>query len=219
MKKTKSFLLILLLVATQSSFAQKVFTEGTLQYKVAISGISDPQAQAMMQNMAMKIYIKNGKFATEMNMGMGTTKTIMVSENKYVTLMDMMGQKMKYTMDKKQFDDKKLSDDSYEVILTDDTKVIAGYTCKKAIIKTKDGKSFYAYFTTEISRGDKSNYNGPYGKIDGVLMEYSIERKGNTMTMTCTNIDFTPVSDDVFLIPESGYTEITMDQIMKMGGM
>ncbi len=219
MNSIKTFFTILLLISAQTIFAQKVFTEGTLKYKVNISGVADPQAQAMMQNMVMSTFIKNGKFATEMDMGMMKTRTIMQSEDKYVTLMDMMGQKFKYTMDKKQFEDKKLKDDNYEVTVTNDTKVIAGYNCKKAIIKTKDGNSFFAYFTDELTRGDKENYNGPYSKIKGMLMEYSMEKKGNTMTMTCTNVDFKPVSDDVFVIPETGYTEMTMDQIMKMGGM
>lgn len=37
------------------------------------------------------------------------------------------------------------------------------------------------------------------------------------MTMSCTSIDFKPVSDDMFVVPESGYTEMTMDQLSKMG--
>ena len=219
MNRIKTIFAVLLLVATQNTFAQKVFTEGTIKYTVSMSGINNPEMEAMMQNMAMTVFIKNDKFATEMDMGMMKTKMIMVSEDKYVTLMDMMGQKMKYTMDKKQFEDKKLKDDRYEVTVTTDTKVIAGYTCKKAIIKTKEGKSFFAYFTNEITRGDKSNYNGPYGKIEGMMMEYSMEQKGSTMTMTCTAVDFNTISDDVFVIPATGYTEMTTDQIMKMGGM
>ena len=218
MKNLKSLLVLFLLIASQSSFAQKVFTEGTLTYKVSVSGVTDPQQQAMLQNMNMSMYVKNGKFATVMDMGMGKTRTVQTADDKFVMLMDMMGQKIKMTMDKKQYESKrKVNDDDYTVTLTEDSKVIAGYNCKKAIIKTKDGKSFYAYFTKDIVRSGKSDYNGPYAKIDGMLMEYTMEQKGNTMTMTCTNVNFDPVSDDVFLVPESGYTEMTFDQISKMG--
>ena len=217
MKNLKSLFVLFLLAASQSSFAQKVFTEGSITYKVSVSGVTDPQAQAMMQNMNMTIYIKNEKFASVMDMGMIKTRTVRLDDNKFVMLMDMMGQKMKMTMDKKQYDTKKLSPDSYTVTVTEDTKVIAGYNCKKAIIKTKDGKSFFAYFTKEISRGEKSTYDGPYSKIDGMLMEYTMEQKGNTMTMSCTSVDFKPVADDMFTVPETGYTEMTMDQLAKMG--
>ncbi|GDX51161.1 hypothetical protein LBMAG27_02080 [Bacteroidota bacterium] len=217
MNRIKTILAALLFVTAQSSFAQKVFTEGSITYKVSVSGVTDPQAQAMMQNMMLSIYIKNDKFASVMDMGMIKTRTVRLDDNKFVMLMDMMGQKMKMTMDKKQYDSKKLNPDSYSVIVTEDTKVIAGYNCKKAIIKTKDGKSFYAYFTSDLKRATTSTYDGPYSKIDGVLMEYTMEQKGNTMTMSCTSIDFKPVSDDMFVVPESGYTEMTMDQLSKMG--
>ncbi len=219
MNRFKIILSILLLVIIQKTHGQKVLTEGTIQYKVTVSGISDPQTQVMMQNMVMNIYIKNEKLITEMDMGIIKTKTIMESPNKYVTLMDLMGQKIKYTSDKKQFEDKKLKDEKYDVIVTDETKIIAGYNCKKAIIKTKDGKSFFAYYTNEISKEDKTNFLSPYGKIDGLLMEYSMEQKGNTMTMLCTSIEFNPISDGFFIIPESGYTEMSADQIKKMGGL
>ncbi len=215
----KNVIAIIFLVVTHSVVAQKIVTEGTIKYNVEMSGISDPQAQAMMQNMKMSIFVKNEKFATEMDMGMMKTKTIKTTDNKFVTLMDMMGQKIKYTMDEKQFEDKKLKDDSYEVTITADKKIIAGYNCKKAIIKTKDGKSFFAYFTNELSMGGKSDYNGPYNKIDGLMMEYSMEKNGATMTMSCTEINLNSISDDVFAIPTSGYTEMSLDQIMKMGGM
>ncbi len=217
MKNLKSLFVLFLVATSQSTFAQKIFTEGTLTYKVSVSGVTDPQAQAMMQNMNLNIYIKNDKFATVMDMGMIKTRTIRVDDNKFVTLMDMMGQKIKMTMDKKQYDTKKMNPEDYTVTVTDDSKVIAGYNCKKAIIKTKDGKSFFAYFTNEIKRDGTTTYSGPYSKIDGVLMEYSMEQKGNTMTMSCTSVDFKPVSDDMFVVPASGYTEMTMEQMQKMG--
>ncbi len=217
MNRIKTIFTVLLLVAAQSTFAQKIFTEGTLQYKVSVSGVSDPQAQAMMQNMVLSIFIKSDKFATVMDMGMMKIRTVRLDDNKYVMLMDMMGQKFKMTMDKKQYETKKMNPDNYTVTITDDTKTIAGYNCKKAIIKTKSGESFYAYFTTELKRGGTTTYDGPYSKIDGVLLEYNMEQKGNTMTMTCTSVDLNPVSDDMFTIPETGYTEMTMDQIAKMG--
>ena len=130
MNRIKTIFTVLLLVAAQSTFAQKIFTEGTLQYKVSVSGVSDPQAQAMMQNMVLSIFIKSDKFATVMDMGMMKIRTVRLDDNKYVMLMDMMGQKFKMTMDKKQYETKKMNPDNYTVTITDDTKTIAGYNCK-----------------------------------------------------------------------------------------
>ena len=109
MNRIKTIFTVLLLVAAQSTFAQKIFTEGTLQYKVSVSGVSDPQAQAMMQNMVLSIFIKSDKFATVMDMGMMKIRTVRLDDNKYVMLMDMMGQKFKMTMDKKQYETKKMA--------------------------------------------------------------------------------------------------------------
>lgn len=218
MKKILSLIALMIFSATQFSFAQKTLTEATVVYKMNMTGpgMDDPQAAAMLQNMMVSNYFKNGKFASVMDMGIMKTRTIMKSDGNFVTLMDMMGQKFKIAMDKAQYTDKKkVKDSEYDVRVTEEKKVIAGYNCTKSIIMTKKGKSFDVWLTNEIT-GDASKNIGPYSKVNGMLMQYSMEEKGNTITMTCQSVDFSPVSDEVFTIPE-GYTEMTLDQMAKMG--
>ncbi|MEZ4936303.1 MAG: hypothetical protein R2799_01780 [Crocinitomicaceae bacterium] len=60
-----------------------------------------------------------------------------------------------------------------------ETKEIAGLTCKKAIGKYVDGSNpdFTVWYTTEL--GVKSpNFYNPYATIPGVLMEFEMERFG-----------------------------------------
>ncbi|HAP02415.1 MAG TPA: hypothetical protein DCQ93_10910 [Bacteroidetes bacterium] len=217
-KRFFQFAILIALLPLFSS-AQKIFTEGSIKYKMSVSGVDDPQSSAMLQNMMMTFYIKNGKTATEMDMGFVKNKTIEVDENNYVLLMEMMGNKYKVTMNKPQMEARKNmpKDSDYEITVTNDTKVIAGYNCKKAIIKmNKDNQTFYAYFTDEI-KSAASQSNSYYGKINGMLLEYSFGEKGMTMTMTADSISFDPVSDDVFTVPATGYTEMSLDQLKKLG--
>ncbi|MCB0478208.1 MAG: hypothetical protein R2799_16205 [Crocinitomicaceae bacterium] len=60
-----------------------------------------------------------------------------------------------------------------------ETKKIAGLTCKKAIGKYMDGSNpdFTIWYTEELGV-EKPNFYNPYAKINGVLMEFEMERFG-----------------------------------------
>jgi GLPGLI family protein len=58
---------------------------------------------------------------------------------------------------------------------TDETKKIAGFTCRKAIITLPSkNETFTVYYTDEITL-KRPNSTNPYHKIDGVLMEFELK--------------------------------------------
>ncbi len=107
------------------------------------------------------------------------------------------------------------------VELLSETKIVAGYTCKKALVTVnEDGvtSTFEAYYTSEL--GSKmANFDSPvYKDIDGVLLEFVFSSKGINMKFTATSIEKKNLSAKDFEIP-SDYTLTTQDELKsKFGG-
>jgi len=65
--------------------------------------------------------------------------------------------------------------DDMEIVETDETKMIAGFLCKKVMIKLPaSNELFSVYYTDEITL-KHPNATNPYKKIKGVLMEFELK--------------------------------------------
>ncbi len=223
MKTQSKFLLFFLIsvfvFAGYGKAEAKDFT-GVIIYSITYEGDDiDPQTAAMMPK-TMKIFIKGNKSRMEMNTGMGNTVVIFDADKKdAVTLMDIMGQKFAMTMTAEEIESQVAEAPDVNVEVTDETKEIAGYTCKKAIVKEKgeNGSEHIVYFTDELGSG-VLNYNNPvYKDIDGVMLEYSSSQESMTMKFSAIKVEKKKVSDKDFEIPE-GYKVMTMDEFKNMFG-
>jgi hypothetical protein len=59
--------------------------------------------------------------------------------------------------------------------------------------------------------------NGPIEKIDGSVLEFSLNQSGMKINLSAKEILKQPVSDDLFLIP-TGYKRMSSAELMKMMG-
>lgn len=202
------------------SLSAKEF-KGIITYKVTVSGpgITDEVKAMMPKSMTLKV--KGNKSRSEMVMGMGTTISISNAETKTSTvLLDMFGQKMaiQTSMDEIQ---KELSESpNYTVTVTDETKDILGYTCKKAVVKSDEGTEMYVYYTDEL--GDGSTYfdDAQFKDIKGLMLEFEMPDASMSMKFTAVDIEKKNIDDSEFEIPE-GYQVKTKDEVKSMfgGGM
>ncbi len=190
-------------------------TQGVVKYIIDVSGVSDPTAAAMLKDTKTTLTIKDGNSRVDMNGTMFQT-SIINADKKSTMLFEMMGQKYKTDFTKEMEEGRTMKDNSYTVELTNETKTIAGYLCKKAIIKTKDGKSYDVFYTDEIP--GNLNKAFPYQKLKGFPMEYQMDSKGTIISYVVTSIDFTtPVSDEVFKVPD-GYDKMPEAIVKQLGG-
>lgn len=220
----KLFLAVCLFASTAVAFAQKSF-EGKIVYEMSFPGMEIPPDQAAMMPKEMVIMIKNKKSRVEMQMGMGMNQiTISDGDKKEATmLMDMMGNKMAIKMT--EADMKKKSEKEGpepEVKQTNETKTIAGYSCKKAIItgKGKDGEEYTmpVWYTEELGANPQWN-NSQMKGIKGVMLEYEMKQQGMGMKFTAKTVSKESVPDSKFVVPD-GYKQMTMEEFQKsMGGM
>lgn len=211
MKKTLLSLAIVL-GTTLMLNAQKF--EGKITYSIEYDEI--PEALEAYESMLPKestITIKENKSKLEQNMaGMGSSSVISDSKaNTGVMLINMMGQKVAVKMTKEDIEAEKKEAPKSKTVLGTETKVIAGYKCKKATVKNADGTEVVVWYTDLIpTLGGANNKTG--GDIPGFPMEYSVDGgNGMALTMSVSKVSQEKVADSSFEIP-AGYEEMTMEE-------
>ena len=104
--------------------------------------------------------------------------------------------------------DTKLGYEDYkieDIIYSDETKIIANYTCKTATIKS----NYSEKPETKIYYTDKIKINFPvmmnlYGEIDGVLMEFEVPHAGMLLKITADEVEKKKIISEEFKIPDDG---------------
>tara|TARA_R110002111_G_scaffold69047_1_gene111789 strand:+ start:77 stop:745 length:669 start_codon:yes stop_codon:yes gene_type:complete len=214
------FITSLLFLAT-TAVAQ---TEATIEYKIEMS-TDNPEVEAqlaMMEGSTMKMYMKDGNVRNETSMGaiIKTTNITNVDSKESLMLLDgMMG---KYAAKMKMDDlgeDAAEATEELDIELVDETKEIAGYTCKKAIIYDAAGNENIFWYTEEI---EAPKNGGKYMKegIPGLALEFSVINPQFAMTFTATEFSKkvkNPKEKFDMSIPE-GFTEKSMDDLQQMMG-
>ena len=212
LKSTTSFLIISFIfisnLVAQSSF------EGKIIYSINYQAL--PAEMNGMESMLpknMTIHIKGNKSRVEQKQMMG--KSVVVSDmdkkNGFMET-DMGGQKMRINISTEEFskEENQFSDIEY----LDESKTIAGYPCKKAIMKDESGELVMTVFYTEkISNKAQKEFVG----LKGFPLQYSMNQQNMKMEMTATEVSEESVSDGIFNKSE-GFQDISQADLQKMMG-
>jgi len=225
MKKTTAFIIIFTFAIVFTSFqvwSGKTF-EGVITYKITYPDSKFTESQLAMFPKLMTISVKGNKAMTEISTGMGNQKEIIdYVEKTKVGLIDMMGQKFAVKQTSEQIEKENAGGATPKVELSSETKVIAGYTCNKAIVTVDDKGtiSTYEVFYTEEFGNKAANFDNPlYKDIDGVLMEFTMKTQQFTMKFSVSNIEKKVISSKLFEIPPD-YKLTTQEELKsKFGGM
>jgi GLPGLI family protein len=214
---------ILTLVTALGLKAQ--MTEGHVNYKIdAVADNPDMEmAVSMLQGSTLDVFFRGKQTRSEMKMGSLMTVTTITNETSKEVLMLMSGM-MGNTAVKSNLDEmeaEKGDTPPFEVTLVDETKEVSGYTCKKAILTAEDGMESVFWYTDEIvvAKAGQSYLND---QVPGYPMQFELNNQGLKMTMTVTKVEDKldkKKADDLFnMVIPSGYTEMEMEDLKKMGG-
>jgi GLPGLI family protein len=90
--------------------------------------------------------------------------------------------------------------------LVNETKIVLGYECKKALLTLKDGSVFSLYYATSIVPSVKE-FEYQFKDIPGFVLEYQIKESGDNTIVNykAEKITLSPVLASRFDIPTSGY--------------
>ena len=211
---------VVLLMNFQPAIGQDKIKEGKITFEISISNEEEMNDQMLaMMPKEMVVYFKNDKSRGEMDMMGG--KIITITDGKdgeSISCMDLMGKKQAIKTTKEDAEREKSKMGEYEVKHSDETKVIAGYKCKKATVVFKDSEKsspIDIWYTDDLEVSNSAKYS--WKGIDGYMLEFSVDQKGMGMKFTCTEIKKQDVKDDMFEVPE-GYTVVTQEEMMKQYG-
>jgi GLPGLI family protein len=194
-------------------FAQRKIAEMTLSYDAKISRLKDEQP---MEVAVTNIYLKGPYSRTDMISSLLKTSTIFHEKDSAGALLrEVSGQKILILMTKDQW---KESNSKYEGIhfeYTPETKVIAGYTCKKAIGTLPDNTVFSVYYTPDLLPENKI-YDYLFRDLKGLPMEWEQVQGSVKILFTLSKISMNPVPRSVFDIPKTGYRQLSYEESKKL---
>lgn len=209
------FLFTLLAFQACSDFFKKDIKEGTIEYKS--EAVSSKEHSSITVPDKMIVKFKNDFSSAELEAGMGFAKMKFISDPSKKEFRSQV-----FFFEKKQslmsFDEIQQTNyylPDYDVEYGNKTKEIAGYKCKNAILKFKDGSpDMEVWYTKDISIKDP-NWSNAYHKVDGVLMDYNLKKFGLELHFTATSVSESSIDDSYFTIPAE-YSKVKNADLEKM---
>lgn len=199
------------------ALAQRSVSDAKITYKVEL-----PQEQLQMESMfagsSMTQYIRGDMSRIDMNLNVvNYVYIINTKKESVVTLLDNHGDKYLIRSDRKAYAEDYRKYEAVQFIDQDETREIAGYTCRKAIGKMPDGSTFDVFYTTGLVAENRA-YNRRFMNLKGIPLEFEIVMKaGAKMRAVATDVDLSPQPASIFDIPK-GYREITQEELKKIRG-
>jgi GLPGLI family protein len=196
--------------------AQKVLSEGLIQYDVSVqTGSSHAKMADAFDGALGMVYVKGSQSRTELKSAIGNSVTIYDSKaGTGVVIREFGSQKLLIRMNAKNWADKNKKYEGITFTNTGETKKIAGYNCVKADARLADGTTFTVFYTTELVMENKS-YEAQFKNIPGVPLEYESIVGSLRVKYSASKVSFDPVPIQRFEIPTSGYREMTYDESVK----
>lgn len=189
---------------------QRIVAECTVVYKVE----SQDAAGASVREKATKtVYIKSNNARIDLVAPSYTQSTIYNKTTSTASVLRSFGEDKYMTpLNTKQWRSLNAPLDSIQIQITGDSTTILDYSCKKAVLKLKDGALVIVYFTAAIIPSVRE-YEYMFKDIPGFVLEYEmIDAAGIKTTFRATQINFyNPVSASKFDLPTKGYRIIEIE--------
>jgi GLPGLI family protein len=223
MKKLTGYLFALIIALTfQNANAQQKINEGkaTIEFAYPDAGATGEGLHSVLEKKGLTVYFKNGKSRAEFK-DVNNTTTIFDSQKKEIVgLWAAAKTAVKGTIEEARSMEEMMFT-NYTVKVTAESKDIAGYSCKKAIVAytvyQKGSRTMDIWFTDALPG---SNPVFHFKGIDGFIMGYcwtdvlysKPEGVDFREIMTCTKVEKAAVADELFKAP-ADYKVTTMEEM------
>lgn len=196
--------------------------EGLIEYEITYPNPPDDKYVQKMLPTVLDFKFKRGLTKSEVSISLGMIKIFYLTDVKKKTMTEMvkfMTNKYSHEMDIGAVEDLMSELPPYTIEQTEDTKMIANYKCKKATVYVggKEPYTFDLYYTNEIDIPEANWYN-PFKEIEGVLMEYEIERFNMLMHLTASKVEPAEFENDEFMRPKE-YDPVDKSEMDKVQDM
>lgn len=212
--KLRILSLLLLCFIALNSFGQN--NDGYILFKLQYNDDGLSKEEMAMLPTESEMWFKGDKMKMKMPMGMGMESTVLVMKDQVYLLMNLMGDKMAIKSSKEDMAKMSKSQKENKVKqLLNETKSIAGFECKKAIMSAGNGEEMVVWYTDKI-KSSSSWYYQMEG-LNGFPLEFSMNTGGMDVRMIAQEVKLDDLKDDMFVVPE-GYRIMTQAEMSKMMG-
>lgn len=199
--------------------AQQRFSDGEITYAVdVVLPDGAPAGAADAYQGSRLIYsFKNYRFRSDMHVKNRVFTSIRNNrDNTAVTLIDAGPAKYLIRLNAQQFAEESASTQAEQFSDAGAGGEIAGYACKKAIGKLKDGGTFTVFYTPAIIP-ENTGYNKRFAGLGGTPLKFeATTANGVKMTMTAIRVSLAPQPSAKFDIPTSGYREMSYEELQQL---
>lgn len=209
------FLTVSAFASSCSDFFKKDIKEGVIEFKAEAVDSKDHASMTVPDKMVVKF--KNDYSAAELEAGLGFAKMKFISDpvKKEFRSQVFFFEKRQSIMQMPEIEKTNYYYPDYDVEYAKDSKEIAGYKCKKAILKFKDGSAPVEVWYTKDIAIKNPNWSNAYYKVDGVLMDYKLKKYGLELHFTATSVSEATIDDSYFNIPTE-YSMVKNIELEKM---
>jgi len=218
MKQLKQiiFFSLLNLVLVGRLWSQKKVSELTITYNYTLTNNADPKAASNSLSATNTNYIKGNMSRSETVSQVFSSSTIYDDKTGFaVILREVNGQKLLIRLNPENWQDKNKRFQGLKFTNSQESKVIAGYKCEKAVATTADGFTITVFYTLDLIPENK-NYDPEFKSLDGLPLEYEFTKGNLVIKYILASINLNPVPASRFDIPKSGYREMTYEESKKL---
>lgn len=217
MKKILALAVLITVMMGSSTQAQKKSknTEGKIIYEITLDGEVEGMMAAMLPSEIIMKF-KGTKCRTEMATAMAENITLsdQKNPNEGLILLDVMGSKYAMKVDPAKVEEQKKNLPEFEIINSAETKEIAGFMCKKAVMKNKsNNEETYIYYSDALPYLENS-LTSQFKNIQGMPLEFNTKLNGITMTIRAKSVEKIKIADAEF-VASSEYKLVTEEELMK----
>lgn len=195
----------------------KKIAEGVIEYDITYPKL-DPN-NMMVSGLPNKAYLrfKNNNMVNDMSGMMGLISITYISKQSDKSVAQTLTLINKKYVSDIPADKVKSMNDEYikSVDQGKHTQTIAGFKCKEAIATLKNGETIHAFYTNDIGISNP-NWSNPYNKIDGVMMDFEMERYGLAMHLKAKQVLAQKIDDSAFSVSDGDYKKISFDELEKI---
>ena len=191
-------------------------SEGVIEYDVTYPKLEDNSVLKDFLPDKMTMKFDDNKFHSELSAAFGLFKTNIISfgdAEHYAHTVKLIDKKYAVEFDRELSKKSNEKLPPVELEFTDNTKKIAGYTCKEVIVRVdnEEKEEYKIYYTEEINI-EQSNWFNQYHEVPGVLMEYQVEKYNICTRFQAKTVESVKVDKDVFKI-EDDYEMISEEKL------
>jgi GLPGLI family protein len=200
-----------------STFSQKGFY---VKYETSLQGSGENyEMMAMMMNgstMELAASEERTWVKTEMGTMMTMTMDYKMSDKVMTMLMSGMMGTMAFQGDPDDLADDSEDEEEVDIELTNETKQILKYTCKKAVLRTEDGYEAVYWYTEDFERPEGMEQMP--NQIPGLCLEMNIQADQDiTMTYTAIEVNEKAKMSDFELVIPDGVEIMSLEDMQNMG--